>query len=179
MSLFFSVFTLKFKKKLELVTTLTRLFVIIKVKKCTPAEILFRYDSLAPGKARPRFRSKSLSPSDGCGSILCTWILSECAYHRALCRRGPSFFFFPSTANGGDVSPGVSTAEMSLFTAGFWQVFLDRLDAFNDALIDGFDRICFLSCFDWSFVANNYLLAHANRRDGSQDLAPYPAGWWA
>ncbi len=116
----FSVFTLKLKK-LESVTTLTRLFVIIKVKKCTPAEILFRYDSLAPGKARPRFRSKSLCPSDGCGSILCTRILSECAYHRAICRRGP--FFFPSTANGGDVSPGVSTAEMSLFTAGFWQFF--------------------------------------------------------
>ncbi len=146
------------------------------MKKCTPAEILFRYDSLAPGKARPRFRSKSLYSSDGCGSILCIWILSECAYHRALCSRGPFFLHQRRTA---EMILQGSQRLRCLYSPKAFGSFFDRLDAFNDALIDGFDRIFFLSCFDWSFVANNYLLAHANRRDGSQDLTPYPAGWWA
>lgn len=96
-----------------MVTTLTRLLVIIKVKKCTPAEILFRYDSLAPGKARPRFRSKSLSPSDGCGSI-CLHLdsLGMCVPSCAM-QAGPPFFFpingerrrcFSRSLNGWDVS---------------------------------------------------------------------------
>ncbi len=90
---------------------------------------------------------------------------------------GPLFFFHRRRT--AEMFLQESQRLRCLYSPQAFGSFFDRLDAFNDALVDGFDRSCFLSCFDWSFVANNYPLAHANRRDGSQDLTPYPAGWWA
>jgi hypothetical protein len=71
---------------------------------------------------------------------------------------GAPFFFFHQRRTA-EMFLQESQRLRCLYTPQAFGSFFDRLDAFNDAVIDGFDRVFFLSCFDWSFVADNYLLA--------------------